>query len=99
MPEEPKDDWQSLAGQVRGKEDRKLRARRLRNRQIWFGLGMFGMIGWAVVIPTLIAIAIGIWIDHRWPSRISWTLTLLILGVMLGCWNAWHWLQRESQPD
>ena len=31
---------------------------------------------------------------HR---RISWTLTLLIIGVVLGSLNAWYWVKRESR--
>ena len=51
---------------------------------IWFGLGVFGVVGWSVAIPTLIGTAIGLWIDRTWPSRFSWTLMLLILGVGAG---------------
>lgn len=62
-----------------------------------FGLSMFGMVGWSVAIPTLIGIAIGIWIDTHFPSPYSWTLMLLILGVILGSLNAWYWVQREGK--
>ncbi|ERT09597.1 F0F1-ATPase subunit family protein [Lyngbya aestuarii BL J] len=60
---------------------------------------MFGLVGWAIAIPTLIGIFIGVWIDTNWPSPYSWTLMLLFLGVILGCFNAWYWVQRESQQD
>ena len=56
------------------KENRKIRARQEADRGVWFGLGMFGLVGWSVAIPTLIGIATGIWIDKRWPSPYSWTL-------------------------
>ena len=81
--------------EVKRKESRKLKARREKNRQGWFGLGMFGLVGWSVAIPTLIAVALGVWIDRRWPSQYSWTLMLLLSGMALGCLNAWHWLKRE----
>lgn len=29
---------------------------------------MFGIIGWAVAIPTLIGVAVGIWLDRHYPS-------------------------------
>lgn len=80
---------------------RKLRARRS-HRILWFGLGMFGMIGWSVAVPILLAIALGLWVDRRWPSPYSWTLMLLFCGVVLGCLNAWYWIQRERRlivPD
>ena len=64
---------------------------------MWFGLGMMGTVGWSVVVPTLVGVAIGLWIDAQWPSRVSWTLVLLIGGLLLGCANAWLWLSREQR--
>lgn len=84
---------------IRSKERRKKRAREEGDRSIWFGLGMFGLVGWSVAIPTLIALAIGIWIDSRYESEYSWTLMLLVVGIALGCWNAWYWVRSESRRD
>jgi len=84
-----------LLAKIGAKETRKVRARRETHRGIWFGLGMFGVVGWAVAIPTLIGIVVGIWLDRAYPARHSWTLTLLVLGIALGCLNAWLWVSRE----
>lgn len=78
------------------KQNRKLRSRRQKDRNVWFGLGMFGLVGWSVAIPTVIGVAVGIWIDETWPSRYSWTLMMLLVGLILGCLNAWFWVKRES---
>lgn len=86
----------SLGERVGEKETRKLKARR-RPVSIWFGLGLFGVIGWSIAIPILLCVLIGIWIDTNWPGRFSWTLTLLLVGVVVGCLNAWRWLERERQ--
>jgi ATP synthase protein I len=83
--------------QVREKSRRKMQARREGDRTIWSGLGLFGMVGWSVMLPTLLGIALGIWIDKRFPSPYSWTLMLLFVGIVLGCWNAWYWIQREQR--
>lgn len=88
-----------LANHIANKADRRQRARSHPKRGLWFGLGMFGLVGWAVAIPILLGIATGIWIDKQWPGRISWTLTLLFLGVVLGCRNAWYWIERERQNN
>jgi ATP synthase protein I len=88
-----------LIEKVGAKEDRKIRARREKDRGVWFGLGMFGLVGWSVAIPTVIGIALGIWIDTKWPSPYSWTLMFLIIGVLVGCVNAWYWIKRESKRD
>ena len=45
---------------------------------------------------TLTGIAIGVWIDETWPSQVSWTVTMLFVGVTIGCANAWYWLTRKS---
>jgi ATP synthase protein I len=90
---------EDLEKQVGAKESRKMKGRREKDRSIWFGLGMFGLIGWSVAIPTLFGVAVGIWIDTTWPSRFSWTLMLLFIGVILGCVNAWHWVKRESRRE
>lgn len=82
---------------VEAEERRKLRARRRRERRIWFGLGMFGIVGWSVAVPTLAGVALGIWIDTRWPGRYSWTLMLLFCGLILGCLNAWYWVSQERE--
>ena len=78
---------------------RKRHAREQRRRTVWFGLGMFGLVGWSVAIPTLIGISIGVWLDSHWPGKASWTLTLLIIGVALGCLNAWYWIKQESERE
>jgi ATP synthase protein I len=88
---------QEFCKKIRAKEARKIDARRQRNRSVWFGLGMFGVVGWSVAVPTLIGIALGIWIDLKWPSRYSWTLMLLVVGMILGCLNAWFWVTRERK--
>ncbi|MCR9209207.1 MAG: AtpZ/AtpI family protein [bacterium] len=90
---------QTLQKNVDAKQSRKLDARQHGDRSAWFGLGMFGLVGWSIAIPTLLGIALGIWIDERWPSRFSWTLMLLIGGVGIGCLNAWWWINRENEDE
>ena len=80
------------------KAARRLKARRTRNRGVWFGMGMFGLVGWTVAIYTVLGIALGVWLDNRWPGTISWTLTLLLLGLGAGIYNAWYWVQKEIEP-
>jgi ATP synthase protein I len=86
-----------LCKTVKSKEARKMRARERKDGSVWFGLGMFGLVGWSVSIPTIIGIALGVWIDLKWPSRYSWTLMLLVIGIIIGCLNAWFWISREHK--
>ena len=86
-----------LADQVGAKALRKLKARRNGAPGVWFGLGMMGLIGWSVVVPTLLGAGLGLWLDQRYPGGRSWTLALLMAGLAIGCLNAWHWVSREDQ--
>ena len=86
-----------LARQVGAKAERKLKARRNPTQGVWFGLGMMGLIGWSVAIPTLLGAALGIWLDRRYPGSLSWTLALLVAGLVIGCVNAWHWVAKEDK--
>ena len=81
--------------EVNVREKRKLRAREKKTDTIWFGLGLFGVVGWAVSIPTVLCIFLGVWIDLKWPGPYSWTLMLLMVGLILGCLNAWFWINRQ----
>ena len=83
--------------QIGIKTKRKLKARHNPTPGIWLGLGMMGVIGWSVVIPTLLGAALGSWLDDHYAARHSWTLTLLIAGLILGCFNAWYWVDKEHQ--
>jgi ATP synthase protein I len=88
-----------LARRIGRKAERRARSRRQRDHGVWFGLGMFGLVGWAVAIPTLLGIAAGVWIDRCIGGPYSWTLMGLFLGVVIGCLNAWYWVRRESRRD
>ncbi len=99
MADSPRQRKQPLSETVGRRARRKLRARQQSGPTAWFGLGMFGLVGWSVAVPTLIGIALGLWLDARWPGRPSWTLTFLIIGVALGCLNAWYWVKQESRRE
>ena len=92
----------SFSRQVGAQAARKLKAQRGATKSVWFGLGMSGLIGWSVTVPTLIGAALGIWVDKHYPSTYSWTLMLLLIGLIIGCLNAWHWVDseyKEMQED
>ena len=86
-----------FSDRIRSKENQKLRARDKGRKPVWFGLGLFGMVGWAVAVPTLIGTFLGVWIDGSHPGRYSWTLMLLFLGLVSGCIHAWFWIGKERE--
>ncbi len=87
----------SFVDQIDSKASRKLKARRNNIPGIWFGLGMMGLIGWSVVVPTLLGAALGLWLDKHYPGQHPWTLALLMTGLAIGCFNAWLWVDKEDK--
>lgn len=90
-------DGTAFSREVGAKAARKLKARRNPTQGVWLGLGMMGLIGWSVVVPTLLGAALGIWLDNRHPGKHSWTLALLVAGLVIGCLNAWRWVSKEDE--
>lgn len=102
MPDRPDDESpparpRGLSEEVGAKESRRIRARRAEDRTLWVGLGMFGVVGWSIAVPTLIGVALGLWLDRVRPGPLSWTLAMLLAGVTLGCLGAWYWVSQERR--
>jgi ATP synthase protein I len=55
-------------------------------------LGQIGVLGWTIVVPTLLAVALGRWLDHMFTTGIFFSAPLIIIGVSLGFWSAWKWM-------
>ena len=87
----------SLSEEIGTKAALKLKAQRSGTPGVWFGLGMTGLIGWSVVVPTLLGTAFGVWLDSKYPGLHSWTLMGLAVGILVGCLSAWHWVQSEDK--
>ena len=90
-------DSRRFCREVGCQETRKLKARRETVKSIWFGFGMFGLIGWSVALPTLLGALLGVKLDHLYPRSYSWTLTLIVIGLFIGSLNSWRWLSKEGQ--
>lgn len=85
-----------LSRKIQAKVSRKIRAKRKDVQGVWFGLGMMGLIGWSVTVPTLLGAALGFWLDKRFSTNFSWILTCMLFGLIIGCVNAWYWIRNES---
>ena len=86
-----------FSGQIAEKEKQKLKALRNKDKGVWMGLGMMGMVGWSVAVPTLLGAALGVWLDKKYPQTFSWTLTCLIIGLFSGSLIAWFWVAKEDK--
>ena len=76
---------------------KKIAAREEKAGSLFLGLGVFGVVGWSVAIPTIIGALVGRWLDRHGDGRISWTLTLIFVGVVVGSVLAWKWLNQEGR--
>lgn len=65
--------------------------------QILFGLGAFGIVGWSIAVPTLALTFLGIYFDKISSTSISWTITMMLLGLAIGLLNAWYWIKDKSK--
>lgn len=92
-----KTDENQFSRQIADKAKRKLRAQKVSSGSAWTGLGMFGMIGWSVAIPTLLGVVLGIWLDKIYAQSFSWVFSLLMMGLITGCIIAWYWVDKEDK--
>ncbi len=58
-------------------------------------LGQIGVLGWAIVAPILIGVAVGRWLDWALKTGIFFTAPLIRLGAAAGLWTAWRWMHRQ----
>jgi ATP synthase protein I len=96
MAEPVKSPSDRMIGKVHSSQQRIARARK-QKETAWESIAILGVVGWSVALPTLTGIAAGLWIDGRWPSRFSWTLMLLIGGLIVGCVNAWMHVKGDTK--
>ena len=89
------DEPNGLLRSVRQRRDRRRRWLREGEPSLGRHLAQVGVLGWMIVVPALIGILIGRWLDHRLNTGIFWTGPLLLLGLALGCWSAWNWMQGK----
>jgi ATP synthase protein I len=86
-----------FSDRIREKEKLKISAGRDTSGSVWSGLGMFGIVGWSVSVPTLLGAALGIWLDKKYHPSFSWTLTMLMAGLVTGSLIAWYWVSNEDK--
>ncbi|MCJ7712482.1 MAG: AtpZ/AtpI family protein [Chloroflexi bacterium] len=86
---------EAFARDVATKADRRQRAE-AHGQSVLAWFGAFGMIGWSVALPAIIGALVGRWLDGFVGGAVSWTLSLLLAGLLLGAVVAWSWMRREG---
>jgi ATP synthase protein I len=59
-------------------------------------LGQIGVLGWTIVIPTLVCLFLGRWLDRTLETGIFFSAPLLMVGAAIGFWSAWRWMHRHG---
>ncbi|OUL95659.1 AtpZ/AtpI family protein [Paraburkholderia hospita] len=62
-------------------------------------LGQIGVLGWTIVLPTLLGLALGRWLDRFAGTRVFFSAPLLMIGAAIGLWSAWRWMHRQQRRD
>ena len=95
MDEEIPPDKKDFRDEAIKKEARKLKARRNKELNAWWGFSLFGLVGWSVVVPALIGVFVGGMLEHHYTGSHSWTVALLLTGICVGSVLALFLLARE----
>lgn len=84
---------------VRQAVRRDQRAQEVPEPSLGARLGQIGILGWTVVIPTLLGLWLGHWLDRRFGTGVFFSAPLLMIGAALGLWLAWRWMHRQGMKD
>ena len=88
------DEKDALVKGVRLHGERRQRSLREGTPSVARQLAMIGVLGWIIVIPMLVGLFVGHWLDHKFHLVAFWTAPLLLLGLVLGCRSAWKWMDK-----
>jgi ATP synthase protein I len=77
---------------------REQRHKRASDRAIWQNLSMIGALGWLIVVPTLLGVLLGRWLDETFATGILFSGALIFVGVAMGGYLAWQRIKKEEDP-
>jgi ATP synthase protein I len=90
VPESEQQDPLVKSARLRG--ERHKRKLREGDPSVARRLAQIGVLGWIIVVPMLFGIYVGHWMDHKFYTGVFWTAPLLLVGLAIGCWSAWKWM-------
>ncbi len=88
-------DKDKTANAIRRRTERMQKARNEPKYSPLNGLGVFGVIGWSIAIPTVGGAFLGAWLNRIAPQSFSWPIALILGGVVVGAMVAWNWIDKS----
>ncbi len=79
---------------VRLREERSEKWKKEGERSIWQNLSMIGALGWLVVVPTLLGVLLGRWLDTTFGTGIFFSGACIFAGVVFGSYLAWQRMNK-----
>ena len=89
----------ALARAAREAVQRQRRAEREPEPSLGSRLAQIGILGWTIVLPTLLGLALGHWLDKHFATGVFFSAPLLMVGAAIGLWSAWKWMHRQTRQD
>jgi ATP synthase protein I len=73
---------------VKKRERREAQAREEGEQSPWQNLVMIGSLAWQIVVPTLLGVLLGRWLDRLTGEPVLFSAVGIVVGVALGFWMA-----------
>lgn len=64
-------------------------------RPLWKNLSMVGALGWLIVLPTVLGVFLGRWLDGLAGTAPTFSGALTFLGACLGFYLAWNRMNED----
>jgi len=86
----------ALAKVARHAVERDAHGREVPEPSLGARLGQIGVLGWTIIIPMLLALFAGRWLDRTLQTNVFFSGSLLMLGAAIGFWSAWRWMHMRD---
>lgn len=80
---------------IRTSESRRKKWREEGERPLWKNLSMVGALGWLIVVPTLLGVFIGRWLDGKLGTGVTFSGALTFAGACCGFFLAWQRMNEK----
>lgn len=78
------------------RDGQRLARREQGHRSFWRSLGVIGMVGWPIALGSVGGTLLGRYLDTRLDTGIRFTLMLMTVGVLIGCFAAWRTVVQKD---